>query len=64
MLSLSIPIWLLVCIIVVIVGAVFFIWIRRNGGGAYDFVTPFLLIGILGVTVAFVVGILFGKFVF
>lgn len=61
---LSIPIWLLVCIVILIIGAVLFIRVGRDGGGDYDFFTPIVLFAILVGTVVAIVGILLGKFVF
>lgn len=64
MLSLTIPVWLLVIVLILIIGTVLFVWVGKNGGGAYDFFTPMALLAILFVTVAIVVGILLGMFVF
>lgn len=63
--TISIPLWILFIIVVLIVGAVVFIRIgNAGGGGAYDFFTPLALLAVAFITIAIIVGVLIGKFIF
>lgn len=62
--TLTLPIWLIVIIVVLVIGIVLFLRAAKNGGGDYDFATPLIMIAIFGVTVAIIGGILLGKFLF